>query len=862
MATVIFLTSGTTWTVPSDWNDSSNTIVCIGGGGSGGGAGASEIIGGGGGAAVILTNFDLTPDATVYISIGAGGVGASNTAGGDTWLNKTTNAAPALVANGALAKAGAAGSTGGGGGRPEYCVGNTVYSGGNGGTSGYWGGGGGGSAAGPTGVGRAGGAGTASGDTGGGGGGGSNGGSSTAGGAGTTDGGAGGNGTGGSGGGTAGVNAAGGNGSSGGGGGGGDGSSGSTSYPGGDGSADAAFDATHGSGGGGGGAGSGASGNGADGGDGANYGGGGGGASWPDGMGTGGNGGAGIIVITYEPLASAVTPVFTTLDNIHGEQLSKECASGFSNFITNFVSNPETPKYSFHSWDEIHIKNTVPSKIAWFGDFSIESDKIKYVFSEWESNYIARQLRDVGFASFEIHQETSLNAFSDWKCDKIARYDCVNFQDFVYKAPDQPAYIPQYFQNWEQLSSKKQFYGEFSPFVTLYVATPVTPPLPIDHWGQHQAKKTSYGEFQPSFIQYEETSVQLYEPFSQWGADAARRPIQIGGFGDFSREADRERGAPFDPWSAKKENALTVQEFSGFVKPSEAPTLTPQEFSPWGDGARREERWLGDFEGFIAPEFPTFRGFEQWEASLKGQGPIPDSPGFVFVEPAPPVTLSRQFQHWDSHKAQPSTAIDFVSFAHKAPAPAATPPQPFDAWMQRLALSPTAIDFTSFVHPAEGGAELIDVEVWVRKKKHPKRVRLPFLEKPKIKKRAEDRKTSEIPDEITAKIKKTVKKRPIIQEPETAKLSIPVEIFRNKAQKPLTSVFAPHKKPSINWKKAEDEAEKQEKLSKTFKEAVRAVTEESDIEEDDAIIMRHIEKVQKERERLVKAFLELVSVIT
>ena len=33
---VIFLTSGSTWTVPSDWNISNNTIEVIGGGGGGG----------------------------------------------------------------------------------------------------------------------------------------------------------------------------------------------------------------------------------------------------------------------------------------------------------------------------------------------------------------------------------------------------------------------------------------------------------------------------------------------------------------------------------------------------------------------------------------------------------------------------------------------------------------------------------------------------------------------------------------------------------------------------------------------------------------------------------------------------------
>ena len=44
---VIFLTSGTIWTVPPDWSVSNNTVECIGGGG--GGATATYGAGGGGG---------------------------------------------------------------------------------------------------------------------------------------------------------------------------------------------------------------------------------------------------------------------------------------------------------------------------------------------------------------------------------------------------------------------------------------------------------------------------------------------------------------------------------------------------------------------------------------------------------------------------------------------------------------------------------------------------------------------------------------------------------------------------------------------------------------------------------------------
>jgi len=47
--TVVFLTSGTSWTVPSDWS-STNTIEIIGGGGAGGGgSGSHAVVGAGGG---------------------------------------------------------------------------------------------------------------------------------------------------------------------------------------------------------------------------------------------------------------------------------------------------------------------------------------------------------------------------------------------------------------------------------------------------------------------------------------------------------------------------------------------------------------------------------------------------------------------------------------------------------------------------------------------------------------------------------------------------------------------------------------------------------------------------------------------
>lgn len=139
----IVLTSGTTWTVPSDWTDAGSTIRGIGGGGGGrkpanntGGA-----AGGGGGAFAEVTELGLTAGSTVYINIGSGGAGGttaggqSGANGGDTWLNKTTNAAPSSATDGLLAKggSGSTGTTGALGGSSTTSVGTFKYSGGSGG---------------------------------------------------------------------------------------------------------------------------------------------------------------------------------------------------------------------------------------------------------------------------------------------------------------------------------------------------------------------------------------------------------------------------------------------------------------------------------------------------------------------------------------------------------------------------------------------------------------------------------------------------------------------------------------------------------------------------------------------------------
>ena len=301
---VIYLTTGTSWTVPANWNSASNTIECIGGGGGGrGGVDSSGCGGGGGGAYSKISNLALTAGGSVTYQVGSGG--AAGSAGGDSYFNGASLGAASVGAKGGN---GATSGSGGSGGVADSGVGTTKNSGGNGGGAGSRGAGAGGGAAGPKGAGANGGnGGTPPVDPGAGGGGGGNGGGSAGANAvaSQTVGANGGNNSLGAGAGAGGNNANGSPGTNGGGGGGGAGTNGSPGKNGGAGGVGDEFDATHGSGGGGGGGGSpnpssGMSGNGGGGG---SYGGGGGGSGATVGgtPAAGGAGAPGIIVIRYTP---------------------------------------------------------------------------------------------------------------------------------------------------------------------------------------------------------------------------------------------------------------------------------------------------------------------------------------------------------------------------------------------------------------------------------------------------------------------------------------------------------------------------------------------------------------------------------
>jgi hypothetical protein len=312
--TQIFIISGTSWTVPLDWNSANNSIETIGGGGGGQSANPDFAgSGGGGGGYSKISNLSLSGGGSITVQVGA--AGSPNSAGGDTYFNGTNLAASSVGAKGGAAGSNASGGTGG---NQAFGIGTTKYSGGNGGTDNGnpYGGAGGGGAAGPNGNGSRGG-GQTTGVTGGGGGGGNGGGISTAGQSADGSSNIGGSGglaidgsAGGSGGATRGATLGGTglHGSGGGGGGGGDGGS-ATASSGGAGGAGVEFDPTHGSGGGGGGGGGYFSATPGNGGPGGSYGGGGGGGGSPTGpiFGLGGAGSAGIILVTYTPGGITVT---------------------------------------------------------------------------------------------------------------------------------------------------------------------------------------------------------------------------------------------------------------------------------------------------------------------------------------------------------------------------------------------------------------------------------------------------------------------------------------------------------------------------------------------------------------------------
>lgn len=150
-ATTIYLTSGSTWTVPSDWNSSNNTIEAIGAGAAAPAPGANNGAGGGGAYAKI-TNWSGSGVVPIQIGVAGGTAGSGTGPTANTWFG---NGSTLVAAGGFVGAAGA--MTGGAGGLVANSVGSMIYPGGAGGDScQYSAFGGGGGAGGPNGAGAGG----------------------------------------------------------------------------------------------------------------------------------------------------------------------------------------------------------------------------------------------------------------------------------------------------------------------------------------------------------------------------------------------------------------------------------------------------------------------------------------------------------------------------------------------------------------------------------------------------------------------------------------------------------------------------------------------------------------------------------
>lgn len=313
---VIFITTGTTFTAPSDWPGIASSIECIGGGAGGLNAALHVGKGGGGGGYSSESNLTLTDGDNLQIGQG----GSHDTDGTDTWIGGTDFASSLCGAKGGLA--------GGLGGQASDGIGSIKFSGGAGGDIGadQTCGAGGGSSAGPLGSGGDGGVGGGLSAAAGGGGTGGAGNASS--GPDAGDGGIGSDGTAGGLGATPGVPPTAGSHGSGGGGG---AALNETGANGGDG---IEWDFSHGAGGGGGGSDQ-NTGNNHFGGNGGLYGGGGGGEAWSHQSGSsGGTGANGIIRITYNAFIDPTKDASNTLTISQLAEASNDTVKTASNTLT------------------------------------------------------------------------------------------------------------------------------------------------------------------------------------------------------------------------------------------------------------------------------------------------------------------------------------------------------------------------------------------------------------------------------------------------------------------------------------------------------------------------------------------------
>lgn len=125
--TQIVLTSGTSWTVPDDFDSNNNTIECLTSGASGAnGTNSSKTVagdggnGGNGGVLTGLNNFSATPGTTLTFVVGAGATAFRQA----TWISNT-GVAPTSTSEGVLSS-----------GTIANCIGDYTFNGGGGGAGG------------------------------------------------------------------------------------------------------------------------------------------------------------------------------------------------------------------------------------------------------------------------------------------------------------------------------------------------------------------------------------------------------------------------------------------------------------------------------------------------------------------------------------------------------------------------------------------------------------------------------------------------------------------------------------------------------------------------------------------------------
>jgi hypothetical protein len=475
--TVIVLTTGTSWAVPSDWTNT-NQIETWGGGGGAGGNGSQGSGGGGSGGYSTISN-KTGLSGTLTISIGGGGAGNSGSdggTGGDTWFDGSTLALSIVGSHGG--SGGQFQGVAGAGASTTGAIGTATAgaAGGTGGSDGVGGAGaGGGGAPGPAGVGAAG----ANGSTGAGGG----------------NGGTGDNGSGGAGG-TAGSGNAG-------------GSPGTAN--------------TNGAGGGGG------AGNGGDttaetGGAGGLPGGGAGGGN---NNGTGGVGGGGQIRITYTPLASnaparvtdlpealykRLSKQLTNKDDFQGWQRSPRVPDNYMAF-TRYVTEVPRGKYDwtrYQDWQRSTPANpySIQTPLTCFTDLPPRTWKS----AAWDIHY-----------SGWVRSPTVIDntgAFGDRVYD-VPRgpFNWTSYQDWKWQR-QQSQVVPPPIEPWTDLPprgpdlTQHRYQGvQLGPLATI-----MSPPGPVYDvpWGRFNW--TSYQSHQVSFIRLEyqaPTSPQFLVPYGR-----------------------------------------------------------------------------------------------------------------------------------------------------------------------------------------------------------------------------------------------------------------------------------------------------------------------------------------------------------